>query len=222
MVFCLGSLIGILLRVSFFPLLTSFPPAFCLLQSSMPLHLAEMKMDSEMRQLYFWISLPRKRGKFSLFPGCLLPSVSNAHFDQLLHVWNDRLSESHIRPNLSKCHLFWNYCLGSFHPKESRFSVRKPSSVLTLWSWPNLKAQIRHLNNGRMSLSHVQLFETPWTVALQAPLSMDFSRQEHWSGSPFPSPGNLPEPTIKPASPALQADSLPSEPPGKPSERWRC
>ena len=66
------------------------------------------------------------------------------------------------------------------------------------------------------SLSHVQLFGTPWTVAHQAPLSMGFSRQEYWSGLPFPSPGDLPDPGIKPGSPALQADSLPSEPPEKP------
>ena len=56
---------------------------------------------------------------------------------------------------------------------------------------------------------------TPRTAARQAPLSMGFSRQEDWSGLPFPSPGDLPDPGIKPASPALQADSLPSEPPGK-------
>ena len=57
---------------------------------------------------------------------------------------------------------------------------------------------------------------TPWTVAHQAPLSMGFSRQEHWSGLPFPSPGDLPNPGIKPGSPTLWADSLPSEPLGKP------
>ena len=62
----------------------------------------------------------------------------------------------------------------------------------------------------------VQLFVTPGTIAPQAPLSVGFSRQEHWSGVPFPSPGDLPNPGIKPVSPALQADSLPSEPPGKP------
>ena len=54
---------------------------------------------------------------------------------------------------------------------------------------------------------------TPWTVALQVPLSMGFSRQEYWSEQPFPSPGDLPDPGIKPRSPALQADSLQSEPP---------
>ena len=56
----------------------------------------------------------------------------------------------------------------------------------------------------------------PWTVACQAPLSMGFPRQEYWSGLPFPSPGDLPDPGIKLGSPALQADSLPSEPPRKP------
>ena len=52
---------------------------------------------------------------------------------------------------------------------------------------------------------------TPWTLACQAPLSMGFYRQEYWSGLPFPSPGDLPNPGIKPRSPALQADSLPTE-----------
>ena len=63
--------------------------------------------------------------------------------------------------------------------------------------------------------SRVRLFATPWTVARQAPLSMGFSRQEYWSGLPCPPPGDLPNPGIKPASLVLQADSLPTEPPGK-------
>ena len=54
-------------------------------------------------------------------------------------------------------------------------------------------------------------FETAWTVACQAPLSMGFSRQEYWGGLPFPSPRDLPDPGIEPESPALQADSLPTE-----------
>ena len=66
-------------------------------------------------------------------------------------------------------------------------------------------------------LSCVQLFETPWTIAHQVPLSMEFSRQEYWSRLPCPPPGDLPEPVIEPGSPALQADSLPTEPPGKPT-----
>ena len=58
-------------------------------------------------------------------------------------------------------------------------------------------------------------FVTSWTVAHQAPLSIEFSRQEFWSGLPFPPPGDLPDPRIELMSPALQADSLPSEQPGK-------
>ena len=69
------------------------------------------------------------------------------------------------------------------------------------------------------SLSCVRLFATPWTISYQAPLSMESSRQEFWSGLPFPSLGNLPDPGIEPGSPALQADTLPSEPPGKPTNK---
>ena len=58
------------------------------------------------------------------------------------------------------------------------------------------------------SLSHVRLFATPWTVAHQAPPPMEFSSQEYWSGLPFPSPGDLPDPGIEPGSPALQTDVL--------------
>ena len=68
-------------------------------------------------------------------------------------------------------------------------------------------------------LSCVHLFATPWTVIYHAPLSMESFRQEYWSGLPFPSPGDLPDPGIKPRSPALWADAFPSEPPGKLSVR---
>ena len=71
-------------------------------------------------------------------------------------------------------------------------------------------------NNESISDSVVPNFVTQWTLASQAPLSMEFSRQEYWSGLPFPSLGDLAHPGIKPGSPALQADSLLSEPPGKP------
>ena len=70
------------------------------------------------------------------------------------------------------------------------------------------------------SLSHVRLFATPRAVAHQAPPSMGFSRQEYCSGLPFPSPGDLPDPGIEPRSPALQADALISEPPGKPCKDY--
>ena len=72
-----------------------------------------------------------------------------------------------------------------------------------------------------LSLSFIKVlvvsdsFETPWTVAHQVPLFTEFSSQAHWSGMPFPSPGDLPDPGIEPGSPALQADCFLSEPPGK-------
>ena len=81
-------------------------------------------------------------------------------------------------------------------------------------------------------LSRVRFFVTPWTLAWQALTSMGFSRQEYWSGLPCPPPGDLPYSGIKPRSPALRAESLPTEPPGKPKDPeaaqlfpllfWRC
>ena len=71
-------------------------------------------------------------------------------------------------------------------------------------------------------LSHVLLFVTPWTVACQAPLSMEFSRQEYWSGLLFPPPGDLPNPGMESIFPALQADSLLFEPLGKPIHICLC
>ena len=79
--------------------------------------------------------------------------------------------------------------------------------LLFLLSWEKWKWKL---------LSCVRQFVTLWTVARQAPLSMGFSRQEYWNWLPFPSPGDLPNPGIELGSPALQADSLPSEAPGNP------
>ena len=81
--------------------------------------------------------------------------------------------------------------------------------ILFLQKFQEVKVKVK-------SLSHVRLFVTPWTVACQAPPSMGFPRKEYWSGVPLPSPRDLPNPGIEPGSPALQADALPSEPPGKP------
>ena len=67
-----------------------------------------------------------------------------------------------------------------------------------------------------MCVSHVRFCDPMDSIACQAPLTMEFSRQEYWSGLPCPPPGDLPDPGIKPWSPVLQADSLPSEPTGKP------
>ena len=69
------------------------------------------------------------------------------------------------------------------------------------------------------SLSQVWLSTTPWTAAYQAPPSMGFSRQEYWSGLSLASPVDLPDPGIEPGSSTLQADALPSEPPGKSKNR---
>ena len=85
-----------------------------------------------------------------------------------------------------------------------------------------IQAHTNHWTNLQFSsvqsLSCVRLFVTLWTVAHQAPPSMAFSRQEYWSESPFPSPGDLPNPGIKPRSPVLQVASLPAEPKGKPRQ----
>ena len=86
------------------------------------------------------------------------------------------------------------------------------------WPIPNDK-RTNHLSWSLKvkPLSRIQLFVTLWTVAYQAPPSMEFSRQEYWSGLPFPFPGDLPDPGLEPGFPSLQADALPSELPGKPN-----
>ena len=91
--------------------------------------------------------------------------------------------------------------------------------VLIFHSIVSLQCCLNFCCTANYDLSRVRLFETPWTVACQAPLSMGFPRQEYWSGLPFPSPGDLPNPGIEhvpPMSPSLQADSLPTEPSEKP------
>ena len=72
----------------------------------------------------------------------------------------------------------------------------------------------KHVAYSLLLLSDSKLFATPWTIARQAPRSLGFSRQEYWSELPFSSPQDLPDPGIKPTSPALQAHALTSEPPG--------
>ena len=89
--------------------------------------------------------------------------------------------------------------------------LRKISNIFEETIWDTIIRKVKV-----MSLSHVRLFATPWTVAHQAPPSMAFSRQEYWSGLPFPSPGDLPDPGVEPRSPTLQIDALTSVPPGKP------
>ena len=96
---------------------------------------------------------------------------------------------------------------------EGPWDIRKPA----LWEVkesPVLHASLQVSMVWKCSsLNCVWFFVTLGTIACQAPLSVRFSRQEYWSGLPFPSPGDLPDPGIKPQSPALQADALTSEPP---------
>ena len=92
------------------------------------------------------------------------------------------------------------------HPTEGKNATTLP--------WPPLWSLLLCVF---MSSSVMFDSATPRTVARQAPLSMGFPRQEYWSGLPFPPPGDLPDPGVKPGSPALEANSLPSEPPGKPN-----
>ena len=90
------------------------------------------------------------------------------------------------------------------------YILHKKYVILPMWSSNVLLPKVKV-----KSLSRVRLFVTQWTIAYQVPLSVGFSRQEYWSGLPFPSPGDLPDPGIEPGSPVSRADSLPSEPPGK-------
>ena len=78
---------------------------------------------------------------------------------------------------------------------------------------PRIFIQIMRKKVKVKSLNRVRLFATSWTIGYQVPPSMGFSRQEYWSGLPFPSPGDLPDPGIEPWSPAFQAEALTSEPP---------
>ena len=123
-------------------------------------------------------------------------------------------------------------CLQLGHCDEPEIKNACPPDVWTQWGKERVGQTERH----RVALTYVQcvcvcvcvcvctrtraqscvVFATPWTAARQSPLSVGFSRQEYWSGLPFPSPGDLPCPGTEPGSPALQADSLPLAPPGKP------
>ena len=112
---------------------------------------------------------------------------------------------------------FFRWLLGLFTHEWEFFGntllILPPQPASQPINQPN--NQICQIHKLVKSLSRVWLFATPWTVAHQAPPSTGFSRQEYWSGLPFPSPGDLPDPGIEPRSPTLQADALTSEPPGK-------
>ena len=97
--------------------------------------------------------------------------------------------------------LIWGHCLDFFRTLDCFSSNRLVSVKLNFSLIPTVGVSVKP----NLALS---IFVTSWTVAHQAPLSMEFSRKEDWSGLPFPSPGDLPDSGIEPGSPALQADSL--------------
>ena len=105
---------------------------------------------------------------------------------------------------------------GSSQPRDWTRVSHTIDRFFTIWAIREAQRKPKKDWSEVKSLSHVQLFATPWTVAHQAPRSMGFSRQEYWSGLPFPSPGDLTDPGIEPGSPAVQADTLLSDLPGKP------
>ena len=120
-----------------------------------------------------------------------------------VYVWAEKLQKRiHLQnQELERQHDYTNmYLLKTMSWADMQKSKRPRENESEKWKW---------------SRSVLRLFVTPWNVAYQAPLSMGFSRQEYWSGLPFPSSGDLPNPGIKLWSPALQADALPSELPGK-------
>ena len=100
----------------------------------------------------------------------------------------------------------------STHPPTNPFF--HPPAIHSSISSSNFDSLLLSVN-GESEVAQSCLFATLWTVAHQVPPSMGFSRQEYWSGLPFPSPGDFPNPGIEARSPALQADALTSEPPGK-------
>ena len=93
--------------------------------------------------------------------------------------------------------------------KSGHIMITITICILNIKTYSPLKSNKICFN--QWSCSVVSDSEIPWTVTYQAPPSMEFSRQEYWSGLPFPSPGDLPDPGIEPRSPTLQADALPSE-----------
>ena len=108
--------------------------------------------------------------------------------------------------------------LATEHTHIKKCIIIKTSSVYRAQTVTALHRSLIFMVGGLVAKSYLTL-ATPWTVAHQAPLSMGFSKEEYQSGLPWPSPRDLPNPGIKPGSPALQADALPSEPLGKPNKQ---
>ena len=120
------------------------------------------------------------------------------------------MSRSPIRGSRADFSPKWHFRAAfRHHPKQFPYETQLCSPEPEI-----LEQQGHFLRRKVKSLSHVQLLATPWIVTYKAPPSMGFSRQGYWSGLPFASPEDLSNPGIEPRSPTLQADALPSEPPG--------
>ena len=145
--------------------------------------------------------------------------ISPLHYSLSLWVIGN-VSRMFYRPNFKKlleCStgisraIISSYSFGSF--------ITAKQACKCLCFVVSLEWAVAHINWVKL-LSHVGLFVTPWTVDCEASRPMGFSRQDYWRGLLFPSPGDLPDPGIKTGYPALQADSLPTEPPGEPYINW--
>ena len=111
------------------------------------------------------------------------------------------------------CLFVFIYLLSASAHKNTGSLQAEPLSALLMVCPQHLRHTLKRVKVKKVKwLGCVRPFANPWNVAYQAPLSMESSRQEYWSGLPLPCPGDLPNPGIKPGSPALQADALPSEP----------
>ena len=141
-------------------------------------------------------------------PPCLLRSQTGSRLSWRDRHHKDAYTAGVMAHSATRSPASLHTCPG----RTGNLPCRSALPLGRLFDQHNLCFHFRHL-------SHVRLFVTPWTAAHQAPLSMESSRQECWSGLPFPSPGDLPDPAIKPGSSSLQAYSLRSEPPGKPRMR---
>ena len=134
-----------------------------------------------------WVSIPFLRGSSQPWDQSL--AFHNA--GKFFAIWSTR--KPHLVLTKIQSKAWWGKCCLLF---SSDLMVKH----LGFWSEVKVEVKVKSLN-------HIRLFVTPWTAAYQAPQSMEFSRQEFWSGLPFPSPQDLPDPGIEPGSAALRADA---------------
>ena len=159
----------------------------------------------------------------------VFPSIRVFSNESVLHIrqpeywsFSFSISPSNEHPGLISFRMDWLDILAVQRTLKSLLKHHSSEASIILHSaFFIVQLSYSYMTTGKTialtRLSHVQLFATPWTVAHQVFLSMEFYRQEYYSGLPFPSPGSLLKPGIKPGSPALQADSLPSKLQGSPT-----